>query len=348
MPVAVYYDPRFLEHRTGSHPEHPGRLVACVERLQEAGLWERTVRPACEPAAWEALTACHDAGYLHLLEQACARGGGYLTPDTPFSERSFEAARLAAGAAVAAADAVLAGQFAHAFVLSRPPGHHATRDQGMGFCLINHVAVAARHLVRTRRLERVLVVDIDVHHGNGTQEIFFDDPAVLYVSTHQYPAYPGTGAVDEIGRGAGTGYTVNVPLPAGVGDTGFLRAYREVVLPVARRYRPQFVFVSAGYDAHWSNYRYLASIQMQVSVAGYLAVIRELRDLALATCGGRLVCVLEGGYDPEALAWSVEGTLRVLAGEDGRDPLGPSPHPWPQPEIGPILAAVRARHSLAE
>ncbi|MBI3910030.1 MAG: histone deacetylase [Armatimonadetes bacterium] len=346
MTIALYYDALFLEHDTGAHPEKAIRLTACVDRLAEVGLWDQVEHPNFAPAPWEALTACHDEHYLRFLQQTARRGGGYLTPDTPFGRHSFDAARLASGAAIQAVEAVLDGKFPQAFILSRPPGHHATHNQGMGFCLINHAAVAVRHLVHGRGLERVLIVDFDVHHGNGTQDIFYEDPAVLYISTHQYPAYPATGSLREVGRGAGAGFTVNVPLPAAVGDAGYARIYEQVVAPAARRFRPQFCFISAGYDAHWTDHRYLSSIRMQVSVAGFTAIVRQLRDLAEELCAGRVVFLLEGGYDPTALSGSVLATLNVLLHRPVEDPLGPSPHGWPEPDVGPLIANVREIHDL--
>jgi len=346
MLPALAYDPLFLEHQTGRHPEAPGRLIAVVDLLRERGLWERLPHLAPAPAPPAALLAVHTEEYLDLLQtQSEQYGGGFLTADTPFSRRSWEAAVLGCGAAMGAVDAALDGRAPAAFALVRPPGHHACPDRGMGFCLLNHAAVAARHAVRSRGLERVLLVDFDVHHGNGSQEVFWEDAAVLYFSMHQYPAYPGTGAITEVGEGPGRGTTVNVPLPAGVGDAGYGRALREVLLPAARRFRPELIVVSAGYDAHWTNSAYLNSIRMRASVAGFGAWVALLRDLAAEVCGGRLALTLEGGYDPEALAWSVDATFRALLGEPVEDPLGPPPD-MPEPAVEAVLAQVRAAHGL--
>jgi len=216
----------------------------------------------------------------------------------------------------------------------------------MGFCLINHAAVAAAHAVGRLGLSRVFLYDFDVHHGNGTEEIFEADSRVLYASTHQYPAYPGTGALADIGRGEGRGFTLNVPLPAGVGDDGLLRAFDEVIAPAARRYRPDLILISAGYDAHWTNTRYLSSIRMTVSVAGFAELVRRLRALAEELCGGRMACVLEGGYDPEALGWSVASTLDILLGRPVTDPLGPADEDE-APDVSDVLTAARQLHGLA-
>jgi len=228
----------------------------------------------------------------------------------------------------------------------RPPGHHACAAAGMGFCLLNSASIAARDAVRRLGLRRVLLLDFDVHHGNGTQEILYSDPTVFYLSLHQYPAYPGTGALDEIGEGAGRGFTANVPLPAGVGDTIYLRAFDELLAPVVHRFRPELILASAGYDAHWTNGAYLSSIQMQVSVSGFGEMVRRLRDWADALCDGRLAFVLEGGYDPEALARSVLATLRCLRGEAVLDPLGP-PEDEETPDLSGLWAGFRRLHGAS-
>jgi acetoin utilization deacetylase AcuC-like enzyme len=345
MSIALLYDPFFLQHQTGDHPENPRRLEAITALLHERGLWDGLPHAAVIPASDEALAAVHDPRYLYFLEGLAGRGGGFLMADTVLSRESEAVARLAAGAAVRAACSVLAGEFPQAFALVRPPGHHARPAQGMGFCLLNNVAVAAR-AAQAAGAARVLVVDFDVHHGNGTQEMFYEDPTVLYFSSHQSPAYPGTGALDETGAGAGAGATVNVPLPAGVGDSGHLRVYQEILPPVARRFRPDLILVSAGYDAHWTNARYLSSIRMLMTVGGFGALTRQLHALAHELCGGRLAFVLEGGYDPEALAWSVIATLDTLLGRNVEDPVG-APRGAPrEPDLGPLLDRVRRIHGL--
>jgi acetoin utilization deacetylase AcuC-like enzyme len=346
MSVGFIYDSLYLEHRTGQHPENAGRLRAVTARLQETGLWSQLHHLTPEPADWDDLTAVHDEEYLRALEAIAAAGGAWLSADTLMSERSFEAARLAAGAAVAAVSEVVTGESRQVFSLSRPPGHHARPNQAMGFCLINSAAVAAAAAIQRLGLDRIFLFDFDVHHGNGTQEIFEADPRVLYASTHQYPAYPGTGAIEETGAGGGKGFTLNVPMPAGVGDAGLLRAWTAVIEPAARRYRPQLLLVSAGYDAHWTNGRYLSSIQWGVSVSGFAELVGRLRHLAEELCDGRLALILEGGYDPEALGWSVAATLEVLLGLPPSDPLGPPPSEEPEPDVDPILSTVRALHGL--
>ena len=238
---------------------------------------------------------------------------------------------------------MLSGELDNAFALVRPPGHHALRGRGMGFCLFNNVAIAARYALAEHALDRVLVVDFDVHHGNGTQDEFESDPGVMYISTHQYPHYPGTGYWNETGRGEGTGSIINVPLGGGVGDEGFARIFEEIVGPAAWRFQPELILVSAGYDAHWDD----PLAYMQLSIGGYTAIAQALKDLAEELCDGRLVFTLEGGYHLQALAYSVLNTLGVLLeGESWQlvDPLGPSPN-REQP-VEDIIARVRQVHSL--
>ena len=346
MAVGLHYHPFYLEHNTGRHPENAGRLTTAVELLKRRGTWAQLTPLEAQPASREALEAVHDARYLDLLHRGCERGGGYVTADTPFSAKSYEVAALASGGAIAVTDAVLNGTVDTAFSLTRPPGHHATPMEGMGFCLFNHIAVAARDAVLRRGLERVLIVDYDVHHGNGTQDIFYEDPTVLYYSSHQYPAYPGTGAAYETGAKEGAGTTVNVPLPAGVGDAGFRRALEEVLVPVARRYRPELILVSAGYDAHWTNTAYLNSIRMNATIAGFAHWVSVLADLAAELCEGRIAFVLEGGYDPNALGHSIDAALKVLLGHEVTDPLGPPPTGTNEPDISEIIEECRERHGL--
>ncbi|MDI7275295.1 MAG: histone deacetylase, partial [Anaerolineae bacterium] len=257
--------------------------------------------------------------------------------DTYISRGSYAAAIRAAGAVREATWAVLRGDVESAFAIVRPPGHHALSNRGMGFCLFNSVAVAARDAVRSGAVERVLIADLDVHHGNGTAETFERDRSVLYFSTHQYPHYPGTGRAEE----KGLGNIVNVPLPAGTGDQGLRLAYGGLLPPLARRFRPELILVSVGYDGHWRD----PLAGFQATVQGFATLVGILRDLADECCQGRLVLSLEGGYDLEALGYSVLASLAVLAGEEPEDPLGPAPSP--EPDVEPILARVAALHGLA-
>ncbi|MFL5732429.1 MAG: histone deacetylase [Chloroflexia bacterium] len=305
--VALLYHPGCLEHDAGyGHPEAPARLRGILAALRQRGISEEDlIRP--EPVDLDLLAEVHDRRYIAGVEQVARGGGAYWDADTFISPRSYEAALVAAGGAVGAVDAVMAGARG-AFALPRPPGHHALQASAMGFCLFNNVAVAAQHAIRNHGLERVLIVDWDVHHGNGTQDLFYSRPDVLFFSTHQYPFYPGTGAISEMGEGEGRGYIVNVPLPAGVGDAGYREVFDQVLAPLARRYRPQLMLISAGYDAHISD----PLANMALTVAGFSELALMVRELADELCEGRVAAVLEGGYNVEALAMSVMATIAAL------------------------------------
>lgn len=347
--VGFLYDPVVLSHRPpAGHPERAARVRETMALLERSGVLERVTRLPVQPATREQLARIHTPAYLNLVEEVVAEGGGFLDQgDTYASPGSWAAATVAAGAVVGAVEAVMAGEAEAAFALIRPPGHHAPSDRAMGFCLLNNAAVAAAHAVAAHGLSRVLLVDFDVHHGNGTQDIFYESGQVLYFSTHQSPAYPFTGRIDETGFGAGEGYTVNVPLPADVGDDGFLDVFDTILKPLADRFRPDMVLVSAGYDAHWRNRAYVQGIRERVTVAGLTALAARLRAIADAHCPGRLVGVLEGGYDLESLAYGVLGTLRAWLGDDeGGDPIGPPPDSASVPELTELLTQVRRFHGL--
>jgi acetoin utilization deacetylase AcuC-like enzyme len=288
------------------------------------------------------LPPLHARRYLALLRDTCARGGGWFDPDTYCTSRSCEAAWSAAGACIAATEAVLVGDVRSAFCAVRPPGHHARPEQAMGFCLLNNVALAAQAARTQHGLDRVAIVDIDVHHGNGTQDAFYADPGVLYVSTHQYPFYPGTGAADETGAGAAAGTNVNIPLPAGCGDDEYRAVFDQIVEPVVRRYAPQLLLVSLGFDAHFAD----PLAMMSLSIDGYGELMSRLRALADDLCDGRLVVALEGGYDLDAVAWGVRRAIEVMLGDAPTpDPRGPAPTTH-APDISGLIAEVRALHGL--
>lgn len=347
--VGFLYDPAVLEHQPpAGHPERPERVRDVMAVLEDSGILETLTRLPVRPATREQLERVHNARYLDAVERIVSQGGGYLDAgDTIASPGSWRAATTAAGAAVGAIDAVMTDDIDAAFALVRPPGHHATPDRAMGFCIVNSAAIAAAHALAAYGLSRVLLVDFDVHHGNGTQEAFYEDKRVLYFSTHQFPAYPGTGSANETGVGPGAGFTVNVPLPPDVGDVGFLQAFDAVLLPLAERFRPEMVIVSAGYDAHWRNSAYVAGIRERMTVPGLAQLSLRLQSIADTYCPGRLVGVLEGGYDLEALAYGVLATLRVWQGESRvDDPIGPAPGHAESPDLGPFLTRLRQQHGL--
>ncbi|HEU65248.1 MAG TPA: histone deacetylase, partial [Chloroflexi bacterium] len=253
MKAGLVYDPVYLEHDTGDHVENFQRVVAVMSYLKETGIKEKLICLPPRPASLEELETVHTPEYISYVKSKAEKGGGWLDPDTVMSPKSYEAALYAAGGLLVAVEAVMKGELDNAFALVRPPGHHAVPDRAMGFCIFNNVAIAAKLALSKFNLERVLIVDFDVHHGNGTQDAFYADPKVLYFSTHQYPFYPGTGWLDETGTGEGKGATVNFPMAAGWGDEEYLRAFNEVLIPVARRFQPQLILISAGFDAHWAD-----------------------------------------------------------------------------------------------
>ena len=304
------YHPAYLDHDMGSgHPESPQRLKAIISRLESTGLLERLVRIEPAPAADTWLLQVHAASYIEGLKiHAPARGRVSLDPDTAMSPGTLPAAYLAAGGVLAGVDAIMAGRVDHAFCAVRPPGHHAEHDRAMGFCFFNNVAIATRYLQRRHGIQRVLIVDWDVHHGNGTQHSFYEDPTVLFFSTHQYPHYPGTGKTAERGAGKAEGLTINVPLSAGEGDREYAEVFRRVLVPAADAFNPDFVIISAGFDAHRDDP--LAS--MRLTEQGYAELTGIVAAIAVRHCRGRLVSSLEGGYHLPALAASVESHLSAL------------------------------------
>jgi acetoin utilization deacetylase AcuC-like enzyme len=341
MTTAYVYDEVFLKHDQAGHPESRHRLEAIMQRLQESGVLARLTHISARPATREQLARAHRPQYIDYVQRVTEQGGGYLDPDTYVCADSFQAAAMAAGGLIEATLAVTDGRVDNAFGLVRPPGHHAMPGHGMGFCLFGNVALAALAARQERGIERILIVDFDVHHGNGTQAIVQDDPAICFVSTHQYPYYPGTGAMNEIGSGPAKGSLVNIPLSPGAGDRTFQALYEQVLTPVARRFAPQLMLVSAGYDAHWDDP--LAGLTL--SLTGYAWIARTLVALAGELCDGRIVFALEGGYHQEALSYGVLNTFYALLGDATvTDPLGPSP--WPERDASAYVASLRELHNL--
>ncbi|TAJ07686.1 MAG: histone deacetylase [Nitrospirae bacterium] len=304
------YHQDYLQHDMGfGHPESPDRLRAIMARLEASGLLARVTRIEPIEASDEAITRVHTPDYLAQLKTLAPREGrAALDPDTSMSPGSLRAAYVAAGGALAAADAIMAGRVDNAFCALRPPGHHAEQDRAMGFCLFNNVAIATRDLQRRHGIGRVLIVDWDVHHGNGTQHTFYSDPSVLFFSTHQYPHYPGTGRATEQGEGKGEGLTVNVPMSPGEGDEEYREVFETILAPAADSFKPEFVMISAGFDAHRDD----PLAGMALTEEGYGALSRIVLDIARRHCHGRVLSCLEGGYNLSALSASVERHVLAL------------------------------------
>jgi acetoin utilization deacetylase AcuC-like enzyme len=348
MALLVVSSERFAHHLTP--PGHPER-VERAQVLQGVAIeWRQRGGAVVEPrpATDAELAAVHASDYVREVAATTGRAVS-LDPDTYTSPDSYDVATLAAGAVLAGIDHTLAGE-GPALALVRPPGHHAERDRAMGFCLFNNAALAAAYALEHHRMERVLIVDWDVHHGNGTQEIFWDEPRVLYVSLHQFPFYPGTGRFDEVGDGDGRGFTVNIPLPGGCGDDEWTAAFRRVVEPIAHAFKPQLVLVSAGFDAHAQD----PLGGMRVTEQGFAGMADSLLAIAREHAGGRLIAALEGGYDVDALSKSVEAVLGRMARAAGgaatgpprpRETTGPAAEPAAEGRFGEVFARVRAAQS---
>ncbi len=306
------YDDRYLWHDPGAwHPERPDRLKAIQANLKESGVLELLIQidPYSAPLAW--VERLHDPDYIRRFREACQRGETiFEVEDCGISPQSYEIALLAAGGVMAAADAIMGDRVDNAFCAVRPPGHHAERDRAMGFCFFNNVALGAMYLLENFGLQRVAIIDWDVHHGNGTQHLFEADPRVFYLSLHEDPqyCYPGTGHPREQGKGAGKGFTLNLPFPPHSGDEEYLAALRDEGLPRVRQFGPEFVMISAGFDAHAKD----PLAHMELTRSGYREMARLLLDLAQESAGGRLITVLEGGYNLEILEECVEDHLRIL------------------------------------
>ena len=356
MTTGLIYDPIFLEHLTPpNHPDQPARLLSAMQVLEALGWLEReglVLLPPREASADE-LAAVHEREYIHKVAEASrkaaereAKGGrntSFFATDTYVSAKSYEAAVKAAGAPLTAIDAIMKGDINNAYCLVRPPGHHAVAEAAMGFCLFNNVAVAARYAIDRYGLERVMIIDFDVHHGNGTQEMFYDDPRVLYFSTHQAPFYPGTGASDELGEGPGYGTTINVPLPATTGFETLEPVFRQVMAPAADRFDPQLILVSTGFDAHWDD----PLGNFNLSTAGFSKLVGIIIEEANFLCDGRLVMVQEGGYSIRAMACCVATCINLLLGDDAAvDDLGQAPDMPYRLNSDVLIAELRRIHNL--
>lgn len=335
--TAVFRHETFLRHDPGpGHPESPERLAVIYDALDRPENCAGLIFPAVEAASREILTLNHTPSHIARVAHTAGKTYSILDPDTIASPLSYEAACLAAGAAVQGVRMVLSGDAANGFALVRPPGHHAEADRTSGFCLFNNIAVGARYALSELGAERVLIVDWDLHHGNGTQHSFYDTDKVLYFSTHQYPYFPGTGGLHEVGSGSGEGYTLNVPLPGGQDDRAFARIFRELLLPVARQYNPDLILVSVGFDIFQGD----PLGTMSVTSKGFAYLARQLLEMAEEICGGRLFLLLEGGYNLGGLR---DGVLAVLAELSGRSILTGQEAAVLQQAVPPLIPLEEAR-----
>jgi acetoin utilization deacetylase AcuC-like enzyme len=309
MPTALVYDPIFLEHDTGRHPENAWRLKVIVEALEtDEGVWTALAKLTPRDPADEDITRCHSEDLVEHVRVMCERGAHFIDADTRISSDSYRVARLAAGAALAAVDEVMRGEGRSAFALVRPPGHHATPTDAMGFCLFNNAAIAARYAQARHGLQTVLIIDWDVHHGNGTQDIFYEDPTVFYFSSHQYPYYPGTGSQMERGEGKGEGYTLNIPVSMGTSARAHREAFEEGLSEIEKRFHPDLVIISAGFDSRRGDP--LGGLLLEDS--DFAEMTKVVRGLAERHAGGRIVSVLEGGYNLSTLGQTVKTHISAL------------------------------------
>lgn len=341
MSSLLVYAPA-MAHTMPNHPESHHRMEGLIPLLEKAGVLHALSEITPPSATIEQLARVHSHSLIEHIRKACLDGGGLLDHgDTYATAESFELARKAAGGCCGAVDEIMGGDARNGLALVRPPGHHAERERVSGFCLFNNVAAAARQAQVVHNAKRVLVLDFDVHHGNGTQDIFYDDDSVLFVSMHLYTPYfyPGIGSLDETGVGGGDGFTLNVPFPVYVGDVGYKRIFDEVVRPRAESFAPELILVSAGFDAHWQDPLAAAGL----SLTGYAQLSRALKELAESLCEGRILFVLEGGYQLEVLSYGVLNLVNALIGRDEiHDPMGRMPHN--ESDVTDLLYKLRERH----
>jgi len=340
MTTLIFHVPA-LRHTKLYHPENRARLAEILPALEHLGLLDSLALVEPIPATNDQLRHVHTQGLIDYVKMMSAQGGGILDGgDTYATEESYKQAKLAAGSCCLAVDHIMKGRAKNGFALVRPPGHHAEIDHVGGFCLFNNIAVAARHAQVKYGVQRVFILDFDVHHGNGTQDIFFEDNSVLFASMHLFAPffYPGIGGIHEIGTRNGKGYTANIPLPPGVGDIGYMRALQEYISPRIRNFQPQIILISIGFDAHWGDPLAMASL----SLTGYAIFVQTLVNLANSVCNGRILFVLEGGYQLDVLTFGIANTFAALLGRDTIwDPIGPSPEP--EQDISPLLDNLKSR-----
>ncbi|MBI5416591.1 histone deacetylase [Candidatus Poribacteria bacterium] len=299
--TALIYTPYYLEHNTGHHPENSKRLQVIIDELKKRALYDKLLHLEPYKATEQDLALAHDPDYAKEVWKKCAQKVSNLDMDTVICEDSYNVALMAVGGVMRAVDIVAKGEICNAFCAIRPPGHHAETSRGMGFCLFNNIAIGARYAQKKYNLKKILIIDWDAHHGNGTQEIFYNDPSVLYFSIHQFPHYPGTGKKEETGSGAGKGFTVNVPVKTGISEEEFIEKFSKTLLPKANEFQPDLIMISAGFDSHKEDF--LA--QLPLTDSGFVKLTEIVKKIAKENCQCKIISVLEGGYNLKALARSV-------------------------------------------
>jgi acetoin utilization deacetylase AcuC-like enzyme len=335
------YDPIFLKHTRPGHPENADRLIAILKYLESENLFNLLDRVPSRHATIEELCYCHSENYIEKVKEVCLKGGGYLDADTYTTEFTFDAATTAAGSLIDLTNKVCSGRLKNGFALVRPPGHHALAERGMGFCIFGNASIAAKAAIKNFNIEKVAIVDVDVHHGNGTEAMVKNDPNILYISTHQFPYYPGTGSKSEMGSGTAAGTMLNIPIEPGVGDEGFQSIYNELITPKLVEFKPGLILVSAGYDAHWKD----PLANLSLSLTGYSWISKVLVDLSEKLCNGKIVFTLEGGYNLDVLSKGVANSIKaLLIRDDFDDPFGKFSQK--EPEIGELLQEIKKIHNL--
>ncbi|MBL0264790.1 MAG: histone deacetylase [Leptospiraceae bacterium] len=305
--TAIAYREEFLDHETGQHPENYKRLTSILDKLHTKSYFKELIQPEIREATEEEIASIHTISYIQDFQKRVKMGAGHFDPDTPYSSGSYKAAALASGSGIVLADTILSGAVNTGFALVRPPGHHAEKYHAMGFCMFNNVAITTKYL-QSKGIKKVLILDWDVHHGNGTENSFYSDDSVYFISTHQYPFYPGTGAEKDQGTGKGLGYNLNIPLRRGSSNQDYFNAFNERIIPAIDKFQPEFILISAGFDAHRED----PLGGMDLSTDAYEQFTEIICKKAKEICQGRIISFLEGGYELEALAESVEAHLAVL------------------------------------
>ena len=344
-PAAAGYvfDPVYLEHDTGTHIENKRRLEAVMTGLDWKGIRQLLTAIPARTASQAEVALVHRPDYIARIDEYCRSGGGWWDADTFMSLGSYNAALHAAGGTIAAVESVVRGDVRCAYALVRPPGHHATAGQALGFCIFNNIAIAASYALQTLGLKRLVIIDFDVHHGNGTQEAFAHNSNVLYISTHQHPLFPGTGHIDETDMDMAEETAINIPMPAGCRDTEYIEVFEKIVAPATRRFNPDIILASAGYDGHWAD----EISHMRLTLSGYHTLTGIIHTLADELTGGRTVFCLEGGYNLEVLTAAVNNTFNTWLGDNSfEDPLGPPPSNIRSSDITNLLNYLKKRHGL--